>query len=112
MTIMGAVTWDSFERYRQKGLDARRAGQWDSARVYLLEAARAMVELSKEAKGGELRAARKETAAKLLDRARDCDEAKRGKRKAPSSDPRTQKEGAGGEQEGADAHDWMVKEKP
>jgi hypothetical protein len=34
-----SVSWDTFERYRQKGLDARRAGQWDSARVYLLEAA-------------------------------------------------------------------------
>ena len=42
-----AVTWDQFERYRQKGLDARRAGQWDSARIYLLEAARSMVALSK-----------------------------------------------------------------
>ncbi|HZZ41874.1 MAG TPA: hypothetical protein VFE58_02985 [Tepidisphaeraceae bacterium] len=36
------TSWDTFERYRQRGVDARRAGQWDSARVYLLEAARAM----------------------------------------------------------------------
>src|SRR3954468_11325754 len=32
-TRMPGVTWDTFERYQQKGLDARRAGQWDSARV-------------------------------------------------------------------------------
>ena len=62
-----SITYDSFERYRQKGLDARRAGQWDSARIYLLEAARAMVELSKQAQGDELRKARKQTAAKLLE---------------------------------------------
>ena len=46
-----AVTWETFERYRQKGLDARRAMQWDTARLYLLEAARAMTELAKEAQG-------------------------------------------------------------
>src|SRR3954469_22723400 len=70
------VTWDTFERYRQKGLDARRAGQWDSARVYLLEAARAMVELSKDAKGEELREGRRQMANRLLELARDCDKAK------------------------------------
>ena len=37
---MAVMNWDTFERYRQKGLDARWAGQWDSARIYLLEAAR------------------------------------------------------------------------
>src|SRR6266850_1036155 len=75
--IMPEISWDSFERYRQKGLDARRAGQWDSARVYLLEAARAMAELSKEARGEDLREGRRQIAAKLLDLARDCEEAKK-----------------------------------
>ena len=68
---MAGVTYDTFERYQQKGLDARRAGQWDSARVYLLEAARAMVELSKDAVGEELKEARRQTAAKLLELAKD-----------------------------------------
>src|SRR6185295_8449166 len=77
-----SVSWDTFERYRQKGLDARRAGQWDSARVYLLEAARAMVELSKEARGEDLREARRQTATKLLELAKDCDDAKRSNRKS------------------------------
>ena len=57
---MATMNWDTFERYRQKGLDARRAGQWDSARIYLLEAARAMLELSKQAQGDELRDGRRE----------------------------------------------------
>ena len=77
-----SVSWDTFERYRQKGLDARRAGQWDSARIYLLEAARAMVELSKSAQGEELREARRQTAAKLLELAKDCEDAKRSNRKS------------------------------
>src|SRR3954466_3240333 len=80
------VTWDTFERYRQKGLDARRAGQWDSARIYLLEAARAMVELSKDAKGEELREGRRQMANRLLELARDCDKAKaENRRGAPAA---------------------------
>src|SRR5437762_4014218 len=84
-----SVTWDSFQRYQQKGLDARRAGQWDSARIYLLEAARAMLELSKSAQGEELKAARRETSQKLLDLAKDCEKAKAENRKSPSQRPRT-----------------------
>src|SRR5438270_6162691 len=77
-----STSYDTFERYRQKGIDARRAGQWDSARIYLLEAARAMAELSKDAQGVELKEARKETATKLLELARDCDVAKKENRRA------------------------------
>jgi len=68
-----AVTWDIFERFRQRGLDARRAGQWESARQYLLEASRAMLELSRSATGAELQAARRDTAARLLELAQDCE---------------------------------------
>src|SRR5882724_492322 len=82
---MPEISWDTFERYRQKGLDARRAGQWDSARIYLLEAARAMVDLSKEAQGDELQSARRETATKLLELAKDCDKAKGENRKSPGA---------------------------
>ena len=76
-----AVTWDQFQRYQQKGLDARRAGQWDSARIYLLEAARAMLELSKSAQGEELKSARREMSAKLLELAKDCDAARKENRR-------------------------------
>jgi transitional endoplasmic reticulum ATPase len=102
-----SVSWDTFERYRQKGLDARRAGQWDSARVYLLEAARAMVELSKDARGEELREARRQTAAKLLDLAKDCEDAKRANRKSGDTrESSSESEGA------ASADQWIVREKP
>ena len=113
---MAAVTWDTFERYRQKGLDARRAGQWESARIYLLEAARSMVELSKEAQGEELRDGRRQMAAKLLDLARDCEEAKKENRKqgrGARSDARGGPERAQQESEGERSADqWIVKEKP
>jgi SpoVK/Ycf46/Vps4 family AAA+-type ATPase len=105
-----STSWDTFERYRQKGLDARRAGQWDSARIYLLEAARAMVELSKQAKGEELKEARTQMAAKLLDLARDCVKAKGEARRPTSAADRAE---PSGESEGAQSGNrWMVKEKP
>src|SRR3954467_4237499 len=88
---MSTISFDTFERYKQKGLDARRAGQWDSARIYLLEAARAMLDLSKSAQGEELREARRQTSAKLLELAKDCDKAKSENRK---SQPANRKSGS------------------
>ncbi len=112
---MAEVSWDTFERYRQKGLDARRAGQWDSARIYLLEAARAMTFLAKEAQGEELQQGRRDMAAKLLELARDCEKAKEENRRQPQV-----RRGVGGqsrettaEGEGEkSASQWIVKEKP
>src|SRR5688500_17883023 len=111
---MAEVSWDSFERYRQKGLDARRAGQWDSARVYLLEAARVMTAFGKQAQSEELRSSRQAIAERLLELARDCDEAKRRNRKPA---PAGRRASSGGEQSaesesGSSENPWLVTEKP
>src|SRR5215212_9237406 len=110
-----SVTWDTFERYRQKGLDARRAMQWDSARLYLLEAARAMTILAKDATGEELRAGRQEIAAKLLELARDCEQAKKENRRTPMQRSGGSRGGGGAEasseSESKGAEQWIVKEK-
>src|SRR4029453_3984342 len=110
---MPGVSWDTFERYQQKGLDARRAGQWDSARIYLLEAARAMLELSKSAQGEELKEARRQMSAKLLELARDCDSAKKENRRqnAPARRPGGNEKSSESEG-GSSADQWIVKEKP
>src|SRR5665213_2826192 len=109
-----SVTWETFERYRQKGLDARRAGQWDSARIYLLEAARAMIELSKSATGEELREGRRQMSQRLLELARDCETAAKDNRKAQPVRRSTSGSGAqASESEGeSSARQWIVKEKP
>jgi transitional endoplasmic reticulum ATPase len=111
-----SVSWDTFERYRQKGLDARRAGQWDSARVYLLEAARAMAQLGKEAQGEELREGRVAMAQRLLELARDCDSAAREGRKSMSAPRRSapaRSNSPASEAEGEKtASQWIVREKP
>ena len=111
-----SVSWDTFERYRQKGLDARRAGQWDSARIYLLEAARAMATLGKEAQGEELREGRVAMAQRLLELARDCDAAAKEGRKANSASRRSAQNNSNSpasEAEGEkSASQWIVREKP
>jgi transitional endoplasmic reticulum ATPase len=107
-----SVSWDTFERYKQKGLDARRAGQWDSARIYLLEAARSMVELSKQAHGEDLIQARRDTAEKLLELARDCEDAKKENRKSQPANRKSSAESSSESEGSSEAHDWIVKEKP
>src|SRR4051812_45905759 len=109
------ATWDTFERYRQKGLDARRAGQWDSARIYLLEAARAMLDLSKTAQGEQLQSARRATAPNLLQLARDCETAKQNLRPPPlARGPKARVPSTNSDPEGAtpSPDQWIVKEKP
>lgn len=109
-----ATSWDTFERYRQKGLDARRAGQWESARIYLLEAARAMVDLSRTAQGQELRDGRQQTAQRLLDLARDCQNAaKEGRRQPTVRRGNSQSDAPASESEGEkSASQWIIREKP
>lgn len=114
--LIMAINWETFERYRQKGLDARRAGQWDSARVYLLEAARAIVAISKDAQTPELRAARQEMAEKLLALAKDCEKAKANHRR-PQTAPRRDDSSSGGQSESDNegvpsGEQWLVQEKP
>ncbi len=116
------LNWDHFERFKQKGLDARAAGQWDAARVYLLEAARVMVSLSKQAKTEALAQARRSSAEKLLDLARDCEQARTGQRPAPAArasartGPASARQGGSSDAQSAepqtDARDWMIREKP
>lgn len=118
-----SVTYESFERYRQKGIDARRAGQWDSAKIYLLEAARSILELSKTAQGEELKQARREMAQKLVDLAKDCEKARSenrrvtqmGRRGSSTTGGASKESGGGGgndDDEEKDASQWVVKDKP
>ena len=107
-----AATWEQFERYRQKGLDARRAMQWDSARLYLLEAARTMAILAKEAQGDELRTGRQEIASRLLELARDCDQAKKENRTSAAHSEAPGRAESAESESSAGAEQWIVKEKP
>ena len=102
---------ESFERYKRRGLDARRAGQWDAARNYLLEAARVMTKMARAAGAGPVEQARRETAQKLLELARDCAKARDENRRPPTAQPAGREREGGGDEEN-DGSRFMVREKP
>ena len=104
--VMSSETWDGFQRYQKKGLDARRAGQWESARIYLLEAARSMVELSKQTDRPELHEARRDIAQRLLELAKDCQQAHADNRVQRQREPTAERESTG------NGNQWIVREKP
>ena len=109
-----SMSFDTFERFQQKGLDARRAGQWDTAKHYLLKAAQALLELNKSVLDPELKQARRERAEKLFQLAKDCDAAKAENRRASpvQRGKAASRESASNEEGDKDASQWVVKEKP
>lgn len=107
-----SISWETFERYKQKGLDARRAGNWESAKVYLLEAANAILQLSKQTQNAELKQARRDTARKLLELARDCEAARKENRRPQTAYRRQPAEQAASAEGDSSAQNWIVREKP
>ena len=115
-----AVTLEHYQRYAQRALDAYKAANYDVAREYFLRAAEVMTLLSKQADSEELRDVRQQVAEKALQRARQCEQAKQNQGRRPA---RPGASGAGkgrmeasgeseGDDDGADADKWIVKEKP
>ncbi len=100
-------TFETFERYKQRGLDARKAGQFASAKVYFLEAARTILELSKQASTTELTQARQQMAQRLLELAKECELPN--PKKSVSVDQSSELTAESSE---ASANQWIVKEKP
>ncbi len=114
---MPGTTLDAFERYRQRGLDARRAGQWSAARTYLEEAARTMLNLSKQARTDDLRKARLDISRRLVELAKDCEQAeaegrKPGGVKRPGRGNADGPQRAESEDDESSADDFVIKEKP
>ncbi|MCG3180833.1 MAG: ATP-dependent zinc metalloprotease FtsH [Phycisphaerae bacterium] len=109
------VSFDTFEHFKERGLASRRRGDYRAARVYLLQAAKAMTELA-ESVAGELRAERRRTAARLLELARDCE--RMGERDVPAAGRRGGQAGsrapvdARGEDSEATPEDWVLRERP
>ncbi|GMV96755.1 MAG: hypothetical protein AMXMBFR83_11150 [Phycisphaerae bacterium] len=99
------VSFSTFERLKDKGVAAYRRGDFAAARPYLIQAAECMIELAGEARTPELRAQHEAYARELIDLAKDCDRAgadgRPGRAKARE-----------GEEGGADASDWIVRDKP
>ena len=101
-----AVSFATFERLKSKGISAYKQGDHAAAKTYLVEAAECMIELAESAKSAEARRQHEEIAAELIDLAKECDKHK-GKPKAARGRVREKED-----DNGADASDWIVKDKP
>ena len=101
-----AVSFATFERLKSKGVGAYSKGDYASAKTYLAEAAECMIELAESAKSAEARRQHEEIAAELIDLAKECDTRKG----QPKSGRRRVREKE--DDSGADASDWIVREKP
>ncbi len=102
-----AVSFSTFERLKSKGVSAYRKGDYAAARTYLTEAAECMVEMAESAGSAELRRQREEVAAELIDLARDCG---RYENAPPEKRPRIPAKEE--EDDGKDASEWIVRDKP
>jgi len=103
------VTFEAFERTKARGLDAYRKGQYAAARAYLSDAARQLIQFA-ESKGASdpLRSEYESAAADMLRLVRKCDELK----DKPPKKTNKKRAKDGSDDDGADAADWIVSEKP
>jgi len=100
------ATFATFERLKDKGLAAYKRGDYGAARPYLIEAAECMVELAASAKTENLRRQHEEYAGQLIELARQCD-----RNRARSTGARA-RAAVTGDDESADAGDWIVRDRP
>ncbi|MEE8171228.1 MAG: ATP-binding protein [Phycisphaerae bacterium] len=101
-----ATSFATFERLKDKGVAAYQGGDFAAAKPYLIQAAECMVELAESARSADVRRRHEAIAREMVELAHSCDG-----RKA-----RARRDRAGVSEEdgdsGADASDWIVKEKP
>jgi len=101
-----SVSYNTFERLKDRGLAAFKAGDYKAAKPYLMQAADAMIKIAAETDSLAQRKRRKAMAAELIEFAKSCDkqaETKRTRRRTAARDS---------DEQTTDAGDWIVKEKP
>ncbi|MFQ5424846.1 MAG: ATP-binding protein [Phycisphaerae bacterium] len=102
-----SISLNTFERLKDRGLAAYKAGDYAAAKPFLMQAADAMIKIAGETEHAGRRQRRKAMAAELIEFARSCDE------KAEHKKARKGRTAArDGDETGADAADWVVREKP
>ncbi len=104
-----AVSFDTFERLKGRGIAAYQKGDYLAAKTYLVDAAQCLIEMAETARTPEARRQHEELAAELISLARDCDEQHRSPRRAGARGVQREKAEENG---GAEASDWIVREKP
>jgi len=112
-----SVSFSTFDRLKSKGVAAYQNGEYLAAKTYLADAAGCMIELAEAAKTAETRRQHEELAAELIALAKDCDRLHGGgpgRRDGGTKGRRPEgaKQRAGVDESGADAADWIVRDKP
>jgi transitional endoplasmic reticulum ATPase len=101
-----AVSFDAFERLKDKGIAAYKAAEYSAAGSYLTQAAECIIEIAEGAADGHVRRQHEQLARELIELARDCS-----RRKSQPGAARA-RAGVGDEEDTTDARDWIVREKP
>jgi transitional endoplasmic reticulum ATPase len=104
-----SASMEVFERFKRSGFAALKRGEYEPARLYLLEAARVMAERATQSTG-ELRAGQEQVAKELLDLAKSL-KGRKPTRRAEGGRPAATAASAAGEEENA-PKDWRVRERP
>lgn len=101
-----SVSFATFERLKDRGLAAYKAGDYTAARSYLVQAAEALVEIAEHTSNRTIRQQHQQLARELVELARSCD---RLKARPPS---RRARAGEGGDDDGANVSEWIVRDRP
>ena len=98
------ASFDTFQRMKDKGVAAYKAGDFAAARTYLIEAAENMIGLAAETKAPELRRQQEEYAAEMIALAKDCGRQQPARKRKRSADREQEQESQAG--------DWIVRDRP
>lgn len=102
-------TLATFQRLKDKGVAAMKAGDFVTARPYFIQAAECMVELAEQSSEPAQRSEREQLARELVDLARECDRRAKG---GPARMAGKARDGGRDEDSGPSADEWIVREKP
>ena len=108
------VSFSTFDRLKSKGVSAYKDGDYLAAKTYLVDAAECMLEMAENAPSSDARRQHEEIATELIDLAKDCDRfhAGGGGAKPALRGGRRSAQREREDDSGADASDWIVKDKP
>jgi transitional endoplasmic reticulum ATPase len=103
------ANFSTFKRLKDRGIAAYQNGDYAVAKPFLIQAAECMLDLAAKNDNPDVQAEQQAYARELIDLAKDCD-AKAAAGVKPGSRQRTGDKG--GDEEGANADDWIVRDKP
>lgn len=99
----------TFQRLKDKGIAALKQGDYVSAKPYLIQAAECMIDIAEANADATQRAEQESYARELIELAKDCD--KRAKH-AGAGGGRPRERAKDDDAGGADASEWVLREKP